>query len=129
MKLKKTKEEADIFWQIASPLIDSNSPGSYFWIGITKSNEWRTVDDEPLVDSNFPNAYWAESNYFSGENTIMGKNQVSGLEIFQCIWFFYSYLTNAKNENWCLHFELKAYLRIKWYISPQVLENTIQLCV
>ena len=89
--MKKTKEEADIFWQIASPLIDSssvgdlagNNLGSFFWIGITKSNEWRTVDDEPLVDSNFPNTYWAESNYFSGENTIMGKNQVSGLEIFQ----------------------------------------------
>ena len=93
MKLKKTKEEADIFWQIASPLIDSssvgdlagNNLGSFFWIGITKSNEWRTVDDESLVDSNFPNSYWVDdlSDFHSGEKTIMGIYEVSGLEIFQ----------------------------------------------
>ena len=88
MKYEKTKEEADIFWEIASPLIDSNIPGSYFWIGITQSNEWRTVDDEPLVDPNFPNAYWTYdflTNGADGEHTIMGKYQVYELEILQRI--------------------------------------------
>ena len=89
---KKTKEEADIIWQIASPLIgryeNAGESLSFIWVGIyfnVTSDEWRTVNEENVNDVVLAN--WDQTRSPISSNNeplgklLMGRYQVSRLEI------------------------------------------------
>ena len=89
LKITKTVEEIEIFWRIASPLIEEyqifiKGHGSFIWMGIEfKDTDWYTLKNENV--ENLVNSKWEVgtsddhgSNFQENLRILMGRFQVEG---------------------------------------------------
>ena len=90
LKITKTVEEIEIFWRIASPLIEeyqNKGHGSFIWMGIEfKDTDWYTLNNENV--ENLVNSKWEVGtsddhgvNFQPNLRILMGRFQVEGSKI------------------------------------------------